>query len=795
MAEYSRAQLVEALRRADAAGDTAAATAIARRLQGMTTAPAAAATPAMVPEEPVTGVLDTGPAPTPASRLMSMLPIAGPALTAATGGRSIEQQMNALRTLFEGVGSGAMETKRAVQQFFTPKPQQDIAGLVSGKAPVDKIQREIDEAARLDAPLLATPEGAAGKTLEQLFEMYLGGKAIGAVGKGAKLLPGGAKVAQGVSNVMNKPGAGLLRRMVTEGARGGAAMGAYEATRPVTSDESRVGNVVSATGQGAAFQGLLGPVVGTLGKKGIEWMRGKMNAGKVSFAQALAELEKMGVRNVNQTALGKAVSLINSGKTDDLAQALRITEAQLDNIPLRQAQALGDEAALARDRMLSKQSLAPEDAALVRTQWANQQAALDEARKRGIENVLPGAEEAQRIGPNLGREVQEPLLAAEAAARKKYKDLYDQVDSDPSARISEIAFNARDKATGKSAQDRFMEVASKMGRQTRDTIPKTSGYAERLLELTKPGGGPLALKEFESIRKSLGKMSTGNDAEAVFAAELKSVLDDTLDKAVDRGLVKSSTLPNIVDMLKQARAAKRQHTVDFRGDDIISRIVGKKWRSGEVDTPMMDTGRVADSLFGAAGKEGKGFTFAPNFEKDMTLLKRRLGAQSESWKAVRAEALNRLVSRAITEDSKMVGRFLQENQRRLSKVLEPGDLEVLHRLSRQKGVIAGAQKGLSPSGEDIQSMSRGITSLLMGGLPIMGAAVGTGQEGSMDNVLMGAALAGGSRFARVLKGRKYSREIAAGATPTPTRKPQVEPKAPLLPMMGLLDYLRNTNSQ
>lgn len=130
----------------------------------------------------------------------------------------------------------------------------DKAAAGAGKAMVDTYrgvkqllgadnQAEIDEAQRLDAPLMATGGGLTGNVIGNLATMVGPGAALGAVGKAAKL-----------PMLVNAARAAVAPQTVLGGAAAGAGMSALQ---PVATGESRafntaLGGVVGGVGQGIA---------------------------------------------------------------------------------------------------------------------------------------------------------------------------------------------------------------------------------------------------------------------------------------------------------------------------------------------------------------------------------------------------------------------------------------------------------------------------------------------------------------------------------------------------------------
>ena len=165
-----------ALRKADAAGDVAAAKAIARRL----------ATPAQ------------------------------PSYRDPDGDRySATEGQSFLQNAAAGAGKSVMDTLSGLKQ---------LVGLGN--------QVQIDERARLDAPLMQTGGGLVGNIGGQVAQMALPGAALGKLGMGVKAASTLGKIGQAA-----------------------AGAGAFAATQPVLTGQTRAGNALQGAAWGAAGQG------------------------------------------------------------------------------------------------------------------------------------------------------------------------------------------------------------------------------------------------------------------------------------------------------------------------------------------------------------------------------------------------------------------------------------------------------------------------------------------------------------------------------------------------------------
>lgn len=199
MAEYSEQQLIGALRKADAAGDAAAAKAIARRIQ-------------MMRAQPVQR--------TPEEKLAYEDQLTGSSLDPTAGLSGVDR-------FRAGVGKSISDTVRGVRQLAT-----EAAGLVTPyyaqgamQPEVDRLRQQSDAVAQRDAALMQTGAGLSGNIAGQIAQ------SVAIPGAGAATFP--AKLAQA-----------------------GAQGGLYASIQPVGVEDSRATNAAVGGALGVAGQGV-----------------------------------------------------------------------------------------------------------------------------------------------------------------------------------------------------------------------------------------------------------------------------------------------------------------------------------------------------------------------------------------------------------------------------------------------------------------------------------------------------------------------------------------------------------
>jgi hypothetical protein len=240
--------------------------------------------------------------------------------------------MNTGQRMAAGAGKFLADSWRGIKQVGAGiadniAPSKNLSGLITGvdDSRSGRIQREIDEAAQRDAPLMATTSGKVGNVL--------GGAAFSAP---AMLIPG----AQGLA------GAALT----------GAAMGAVQ---PVQTGGSRTANTLFGAGGGAAGYGasrLIGNLAGRI-------RPGGSSASSTATASATPGVANSGASvtgSVNLSARGgPSMGTVGPDPSAGLNQAMRRAMEAGDNLGFRTTpgQATGSRALQQMEARLESQPL------------------------------------------------------------------------------------------------------------------------------------------------------------------------------------------------------------------------------------------------------------------------------------------------------------------------------------------------------------------------------------------------------------------------------------------------------
>lgn len=186
------------------------------------------------------------------------------------------------------------------------------------------------------------------------------------------------------------------------------------------------------------------------------------------------------------------------------------------------------------------------------------------------------------------------------------------------------------------------------------------------------GTGGITLEGIEQTRKKLVGIEGVNSTDARAVKAIKTAFDDWVQTAVDNMLVSGDE--SALDALKQARSASKDYlsiTNPKEGDQIGLAV--KKLQS--MDNGGATSEEVANYLYGAN-------VVSPtlNAPKVAARIKDIVGADSDAWKAVRADAWNRITKDLATDDprsatmmAKRIEGFLNDKGSSLSKVLYSDD--------------------------------------------------------------------------------------------------------------------------
>jgi len=233
------------------------------------------------------------------------------------------EDMTGSEKFWAGMGKAFVDTGRGVRQLASH----------IGIGDKEAIQREIDAAKELDAPLMNTGAGMAGNIGGHVVMTLAPGKLLTAGGK-ALSLPAVVRAGEALNNIRTVKGA--------------AAFGAgYNAIQPVASDESRPVNATLGAAGGAGGQ-VLGKTIGRVMKpvrstisgsaskvaQRFEDMGGQLTPGQRTGSTALRQIEAgmesfpptagamAKIKANNQTVLNRVAAKAIGENADDLSESV-----------------------------------------------------------------------------------------------------------------------------------------------------------------------------------------------------------------------------------------------------------------------------------------------------------------------------------------------------------------------------------------------------------------------------------------------------------------------------------------
>lgn len=273
------------------------------------------------------------------------------------------EDMTTSEKFWAGMGKAFVDTGHGVKQLYAMAAdaidpvERTTSDLITGHDPSRSaaIQREIDQAKELDAPLMNTGAGMTGNIGGHIAMALAPGKLLAAGGK-ALSLPAVVRAGNALNNVNTVKGA--------------AAFGAgYNAIQPVASGESRTLNTVLGAAGGAGGQ-MVGKTIGRVMKpvrstisgpaskvaQQFEEMGGQLTPGQRTGSTALRQIEAgmesfpptagamTKIKANNQTVLNRVAAKAIGENADDLSESVlgraytrignRFNFAKGDNIQL-----------------------------------------------------------------------------------------------------------------------------------------------------------------------------------------------------------------------------------------------------------------------------------------------------------------------------------------------------------------------------------------------------------------------------------------------------------------------------
>lgn len=427
----------------------------------------------------------------------------------------------------------------------------------------------------------------------------------------------------------------------------GASMLTGAAKRAVPGLAARIGRTAAAT---AATRAGLDGAAGPLGSdQGINWPEVAVTGAAGGAAEVAAPVISGIYRGIRGNPLRSGPGLSRQGQR--LAGEAGIDAAGMPPEALQEfarAAEPGNIAAAGRSAEVTEFGIPATRGQLTQ---GYQQLNLEDRMRRGLlgsepEAILKGLDQRQadaigagadkvqsRLQPRRSVDVPEAqsrfmsgVQKAERAADKKVDDAYSAMRGMGHAGVPT--------PDTKTLMGRFMSALDEKDRFVDPVLTPATGRAMRELEERLGQGGGVTLADFEKARRVVmsAQRAAGSAEDKSNVGILKSALDKWLDETVDAGLMSGD--PGVVKALKDARLARTEYGRLFGAKDkndaagkIVEKIIEK------AETPEM----AINYVFGQGSLAGRAEATGA-----VKRLKNVLGGDSDAWNALREAAWNRL---------------------------------------------------------------------------------------------------------------------------------------------------------
>ena len=155
-----------------------------------------------------------------------------------------------------------------------------------------------------------------------------------------------------------------------------------------------------------------------------------------------------------------------------------------------------------------------------------------------------------------------------------------------------------------------------------------------------PKGAMTSIGTMERWRTTISNVSPANATEASIKRRVLKAYDATVKKHITEGLMSGN--PEVVLKWRRSVALRRRFGQIFEQDDLIDTLTARM-QSGDRSVLVVTPDEAANYLFGR-GQLGAN----KGMSRELTKLRRVLGANSQEWQAVREEAFMRMFRRDVS---------------------------------------------------------------------------------------------------------------------------------------------------
>lgn len=256
-------------------------------------------------------------------------------------------------------------------------------------------------------------------------------------------------------------------------------------------------------------------------------------------------------------------------------------------------------------------------------QFGRQQRESIETAAEGVQERIGGA--GARTEAEAGERALTGIRDAAENLRRQIDDAYGAVRGEEFAVSQEAA-----ERLPQMVNDSLEEMADDLSSDLTPAAVKSMSIIGELGEAVARGDGA----KFETFRRRLGNAigAAKNATDKRAATRVKAAFDDWMDDSIDRGLFEGN--PETLDLLKEARSLRTQYARRFSASDRTDRA-GKVMQSivEKAETPE----EVVNYVFGQSQLGRRQATSSA-----MSRIKESMGEDSEAWDGIREAAWLRL---------------------------------------------------------------------------------------------------------------------------------------------------------
>jgi len=434
--------------------------------------------------------------------------------------------------------------------------------------------------------------------------------------------------------VMNAANTGRVAGGVTNAAITGAGFGAASG---FGSGEGGVQNrLVSAAlgapigaGFGATVEGVVSPAVSRF----ITYLRGKPQlidpATKQLTQQGQQIAQRAGI-DPNQLSVQMQREFADTAQRATSPQALNqagvIAEAGSLPVPVKLTQGQVD--LLPEQQMLESQMAKDAYGRLAGERMRSAFSAQDEALQGNMEAIrarITGGTQFAEPGQR-GLAIQQPLAQMRDAAEENVRSLYTASRQGQDASIEPGTYRQAVQNIIGDVTDNFAPA----------DIPKVFSKLEGMQKASMQAGSSETLvSSVFRTRRQLVSLQAEGGAEGAAAGAAKRSLDNWLVNSLDEAAISGDK--EAISRARQAISAFRDYKTKFDGEDLVSKLVERDQFSS---TLKNDPETAISVIF---GRSDTGFFSKANVARDLVKMKGLLGENSEGWKALKDEALTRIL--------------------------------------------------------------------------------------------------------------------------------------------------------